>query len=113
IGHDQKDQSALDDARPESARATAFQKRVDAMANPAAVAVFDDLHAHAASAARRSSMAASASEAFEVSGPPACAMSGRPPPPLPPSFSAPSFTKSTALIFLVRSSVTPTTSDAL
>ena len=35
-------------------------------------------------------MAASASRAFAPSGPPACAMSGRPPPPLPPSASAPS-----------------------
>ena len=42
-------------------------------------------------------MAASAASAFDPSGPPACAMSGRPPPPLPPSASAPLRTKSTAL----------------
>ena len=33
----------------------------------------------------RASMASSAASAVEPSGPPACAMSGRPPPPLPPS----------------------------
>ena len=42
-------------------------------------------------------MAASAASAFDPSGPPACAISGRPPPPLPPSASAPLRTKSTAL----------------
>ncbi len=35
------------------------------------------------------SIAASAASAFDPSGPPACAMSGLPPPPLPPSTSAP------------------------
>jgi hypothetical protein len=35
------------------------------------------------------SMAASAASAFEPSGPPACAISGRPPPPLPPNTSEP------------------------
>src|SRR5207344_65324 len=59
------------------------------------------------------SIALSASSAFDPSGPPACAMSGRPPPPLPPSASAPFFTRSTALKRLVRSSVTPTTMPAL
>src|ERR1035441_3796509 len=52
------------------------------------------------------SIALSASSALEPSGPPACAMSGRPPPPMPPSTSAPFFTRSTALKRLVRSSVT-------
>src|SRR6476661_6033790 len=59
------------------------------------------------------SIALSASSAFDPSGPPACAMSGRPPPPLPPSASAPFLTNSTALKRLVRSSVTPTTMPAL
>ena len=58
-------------------------------------------------------MAASASFAFAPSGPPACAMSGRPPPPLPPSASDAARTRSTALTREVRSSVTPTTSEAL
>ncbi len=40
-------------------------------------------------------------------------MSGRPPPPLPPKASAPTRTKSTALKRLTRSSVTPTTIEAL
>ena len=43
------------------------------------------------------SIAFSAASALEPSGPPACAMSGRPPPPLPPSASAPLRTRSTAL----------------
>src|SRR6187399_282355 len=59
------------------------------------------------------SIALSASSAFDPSGPPACAMSERPPPPLPPSASAPFLTSSTALKRLVRSSVTPTTMPAL
>ncbi len=42
-----------------------------------------------APALKRASIAASAASALEPSGPPACAMSGRPPPPLPPSASAP------------------------
>src|SRR5579871_2221413 len=58
-------------------------------------------------------MAASAASAFEPSGPPACAMSGRPPPPLPPSASAPLRTRSTALKRATRSLVTPTTMPAL
>src|SRR6185503_10927622 len=69
----------------------------------------DDDQAQPAIAA---SIAANAALALLPSGPPACAMSGRPPPPLPPSASAPSLTRSTALMRLVRSSVTPTTSDA-
>src|SRR3984893_10230892 len=59
------------------------------------------------------SIAANAASAFDASGPPACAISGRPPPPLPPSASAPLRTKSTALKRLTRSSVTPTTMPAL
>ncbi len=59
------------------------------------------------------SIALSAASAFDPSGPPACAMSGRPPPPLPPSASAPLRTRSTALKRDVRSSVTPTTMPAL
>src|SRR5262249_13086516 len=64
------------------------------------------------------SMAFSASGALAASGPPPCAMSGRPPPPLPPSAATPAFTSSTALSFLApvpwaRSSVTPTTAEAL
>src|ERR1700733_13462571 len=60
-----------------------------------------------APAARRtpSSTAASASWVFAPSGPPACAMSGRPPPPLPPSAAEPRRTRSTALKRLVRSGV--------
>ena len=52
-----------------------------------------------APAARRtpSSTAASASRVFAPSGPPAWAMSGRPPPPLPPSAAEPRRTRSTAL----------------
>ena len=61
-------------------------------------------------AAATASMAACASSAF---GPPACAISGRPPPPLPPRAAEPSRTKSTALFVSVRSSVTATTTDAL
>ena len=44
--------------------------------------------------------------------PPACAMSGRPPPPDPPRAAAPTLTRSTALILPVRSSVTATTIEA-
>ena len=47
------------------------------------------------------------------SGPPACAISGRPPPPLPPRTSAPLRTRSTALKRGTRSLVTPTTMPAL
>ena len=43
------------------------------------------------------SIAESAASALAPSGPPACAMSGRPPPPLPPSASAAILTRSTAL----------------
>src|SRR3981189_2201352 len=43
------------------------------------------------------SIAASAAAALAPSGPPACAMSGRPPPPLPPSASEATRTRSTAL----------------
>src|SRR6185312_6041017 len=59
------------------------------------------------------SIALSASSAFDPSGPPACAMSGRPPPPLPPSASAPLRTRSTALTRPIKSLVTPTTTPAL
>src|SRR5216683_7942838 len=69
-----------------------------------------DLHLTPASAA---SIAFSASGALAASGPPPCAMSGQPPPPLPPSASTPAFTRSTALRLLERSSVTPTTAEAL
>ena len=57
--------------------------------------------------------AARAAAAFEPSGPPACAISGRPPPPLPPEASAPLRTRSTALKRATRSLVTPTTMPAL
>ena len=67
----------------------------------------------AARCSSKSEIAASAASAAEPSGPPAWAMSGRPPPPLPPSFSAASRTKSTALNACVRSGVTPTTTPAL
>src|SRR5262249_13655331 len=70
-------------------------------------------HGYAAFSVSAASIGAIASSAFAPSGPPAWAMSGRPPPPLPPSAAAPAFTRSTALIFAVRSSVTPTTSEAL
>src|SRR6266853_2857928 len=69
-----------------------------------------ELHLTPASAA---SIAFSASEALAASGPPPCAISGRPPPPLPPRAATPAFTSSTALKFLERSSVTPTTAEAL
>src|SRR5262245_65985955 len=59
------------------------------------------------------SIALSAASAFEPSGPPACAMSARPPPPFPPSASAPLRTRSMAEKRDVRSSVTPTTTPAL
>src|SRR5713226_9299042 len=62
---------------------------------------------------RAPSIALRAASAFEPSGPPACAMSGRPPPPLPPSASAPLRTRSTAEKRAVRSAVTPTTRPAL
>ena len=48
-------------------------------------------------AGHRLFIADSAALAFAPSGPPACAMSGRPPPPLPPSASEPLRTRSTAL----------------
>ena len=59
------------------------------------------------------STASSASPALAPSGPPAWAMSGRPPPPLPPSAAEPSRTRSTALKRPVRSAVTATTRLAL
>src|SRR4029077_17678614 len=59
------------------------------------------------------SIAFRASDALAASGPPPCAMSGRPPPPLPPSAATPAFTRSTALSFFDKSSVTPTTAEAL
>src|SRR5262249_42567143 len=55
----------------------------------------------------------SAASALEPSGPPACAISARPPPPLPPSASAPLRTRSIAEKRDVRSAVTPTTTPAL
>src|SRR5215813_518848 len=63
--------------------------------------------------ASAASIAFSASGAMAALGPPPCAMSGRPPPPLPPSAATPALTSSTALTFLERSSVTPTTAEAL
>ncbi len=60
-----------------------------------------------------SRMASRAAAGLPLSGPPAWAMSGRPPPPLPPIASAATRTRSTALIRPVRSSVTPTTMEAL
>src|SRR6476620_1008513 len=59
------------------------------------------------------SIADSAALALAPSGPPACAMSGRPPPPLPPSASEAILTRFTALKRAVRSAVTPTTTPAL
>ena len=47
------------------------------------------------------------------SDPPACAKSGLPPPPLPPTVSDPIFTNFTASYFLVSLSVTPTASPIL
>src|SRR4030095_11475928 len=67
---------------------------------------------HLASATA-ASIAFSASGALAASGPPPCAMSGRPPPPLPPSAAPPAWTSSPALSDLDRSSVTPTTAEAL
>ena len=58
-------------------------------------------------------IASTASDAFAPSGPPAYAISGRPPPPLPPTAAAPARTRSTAEIVAVRSSVTPTATAAL
>lgn len=58
-------------------------------------------------------MAARASAALEPSGPPAWAMSGRPPPPLPPVLSEATRTRSTALNLSVRSLVTATTMPSL
>src|SRR5205085_11988124 len=46
---------------------------------------------------RAASIAFSASDALAASGPPPWAMSGRPPPPLPPSAATPGLTRSTAL----------------
>src|SRR6185312_5537459 len=60
-----------------------------------------------------SAIAFSAASAFEPSGPPACAMSARPPPPFPPRASAARRARSTALKRFTRSSVTPTTTPAL
>ena len=51
-------------------------------------------------------MEASISGSLSVSTPPACAKSGRPPP-LPPTCSAANFTKSPALILLVKGLDTP------
>ena len=59
------------------------------------------------------SMAESAAPALAPSGPPACAMSGLPPPPLPPSTSEALRTRSTAVKRDIRSAVTPTTTLAL
>ena len=58
-------------------------------------------------------MAVSAACALPLSGPPAWAMSGRPPPPFPRKAAATALTSSTALTLPVRSSVTATTSEAL
>src|SRR5260370_982310 len=58
-------------------------------------------------------MAESAASALAPSGPPACAISGRPPPPLPPSTCEATRARSTALKREVRSLVTPTTTPAL
>ena len=63
---------------------------------------------HAATFSSASLTASSASWALEPSGPPPCAISGRPPPPWPPSVATAAFTRSTALTWTARSSVTPT-----
>src|SRR6202453_821317 len=71
---------------------------------------FARTHVHCPAFARiPASTAASASFAFSPSGPPACAMSGRPPPPLPPNAAEPRRTRSTALKRAVMSAVTATT----
>src|SRR5439155_5547252 len=54
----------------------------------------------------------SAAGSFVASVPPACAMSGRPPP-LPPTCCATKLTSSPAFTLAVRSSVTPAMSDTL
>src|SRR5882762_8027623 len=59
------------------------------------------------------SIAVNAAAALAPSGPAACAMSGRPPPPLPPSASEATRTRLTALNRETRSAVTPTTTPAL
>ena len=48
-----------------------------------------------------------------MSFPPDCAIIGLTPPPLPPNWEEPIFTKSTAFILLLSSLVTPTTKDIL
>src|SRR5580658_1910993 len=53
--------------------------------------------------------ASNASFVFPPSGPPACAISGRPPPPLPPTATAALRTRSTAFTLGKRSADTPTT----
>src|SRR6185295_502091 len=63
---------------------------------------------HAATFSSTPLTASSASCAFEPSGPPPWAMSGRPPPPCPPSAVTAALTRSTALTWPARSSVTPT-----
>src|SRR6185503_4081324 len=62
---------------------------------------------HAATFSSASLTASSASSALDPSGPPPCAMSGRPPPPCPPSVATAALTRSTALTWPARSSVTP------
>src|SRR5215217_3832346 len=107
----ERDQAVVDDLVPER-----LDRGVEELVNPPAqtaprAARFGSGRRHAAASA--ASTACSAASAWAPSGPPAWAMSRRPPPPLPPSFSAPARTRLTASIVGVRSSVTPTTMPAL
>src|SRR5450830_1057368 len=131
ITQDQNDQQPVDHAAETVARRTLIEDQIDAPAQfldlvachgagtllvsrtlliqyaLAAVITLDQAPVSAVSTAL------SAASALEPSGPPAWAMSGRPPPPLPPRASAPLRTSSTALKRLVSSSVTATTMPAL
>src|SRR6185312_12345883 len=112
IGEDEEDEDHFDGLTDRATRLSAFEHKIGPVAQRG-LAIVGVAHVAGSSAARRFSIAANASCAFVPSGPPACAMSARPPPPLPPSASAPSRTRSTALMRPVMSSVTPTTSEAL
>src|SRR5260370_38864452 len=70
-------------------------------------------HRHRYTLAIAFSMAESAAPALAPSGPPACAISGRPPPPFPPRASEATRTRSTALKREGRYLVTPTTTPPL
>src|SRR5262249_16642540 len=110
IDDDQEHKKSVDQGADAIANRALLEHMIDAPTQILEVVACHVIAPYCASAA---SIAFSAASAFDPSGPPACAMSGRPPPPFPPSASAPFLTRSTAFNRLVRSSVTPTTMPAL